>query len=863
MKKINYFLASMLLPMAFSVAFTACAVTDGESSSNMTENSTSTSVESIATPVVTLNADRSVSWAKVDGATGYVVNVNGQDGATITQTSYAPFTTVGNYVIKVRAISANTESEWSNEVSYSIFAVTLTTGEGYTLTGVNTVFGGDAYTFKLTQDANTQGTPVVKANGTVLTGENGTYTISNVSANQTITVEGISKKMYAVTKSTGDGYTVTGAESVEHGGNYAFTLNVDEAYSNSTVVVKVNGEIVTAAEGTYTVANVTEALSITVEGVEKNSYAVTPPTAHDAYTFNGAVSVLHGEEYNFTLSINTGYDASGVVVKVNGAPITATEGTYTVTNVTGALEITVEGLNVASYDVTLPTNGVGYTVDGAATVQHGATYTFTVTLDEAYNKSDITVKANGIIVEAVSGSYSVASVTEALTITVEGVLENSYTVSVPTSAQYTVEGANSVAHGGTATVTITPANAEDMLVVKNGATVLTGEANVYTLENVTADIELTVEVVGIANQLLYASAWDGLYTADNSVEGDHIEVWNGAKLQADYLQKVWEAGYTHLVFHSVSSAATGRYIWNNGASSDDKYMIWANNRTEYDVRIDLNEFKNADGSFNYLLNELGVNAVISNVRLYKSQETLDNWTKSTTNMYFAKEGDVYVLATNDGAGANVHSTADWLKAYMPAGKNEMLVYGNVLTSGSANLVVGTGGLWHAKPSDSNYWLSDQGSAWSSELSFYVGTDGGNAMTAEFKMVGATVGYVSQNGNGFDVVEDAATKFEAKVSTKESGDYVYLTELIKKWKTAGYTKALLTMTTEESGTNLSSAAIWCGDGSDWFDKPAGETDTAHRITKLIDFSKLTEEEQFYLLISGSAVTDMTISLTIYE
>ena len=152
-------------------------------------------------------------------------------------------------------------------------AVTLTPGDGYTLTGEATVEDGKDYSFTVTiaDDYEMEDNFVVKANGETLTaGESGSYTVENVTADLTITVEGVVKKQaasHAVTLTPGEGYTLNGEATAEDGKDYTFTVTVSEGYDAANMVVKVNGEEVTAVDGIYTVEKVSSDLTITVEGV--------------------------------------------------------------------------------------------------------------------------------------------------------------------------------------------------------------------------------------------------------------------------------------------------------------------------------------------------------------------------------------------------------------------------------------------------------------------------------------------------------------------------------------------------------------------------------------------------------------------
>ena len=78
-------------------------------------------------------------------------------------------------------------------------------------------------------------------------------------------------KPHTVTLTAGEGYTLTGEASVTSGSDYTFTVAISEGYEKEdTFAVKANGGALTAGEdGSYTVANVTADLTITVEGVKK------------------------------------------------------------------------------------------------------------------------------------------------------------------------------------------------------------------------------------------------------------------------------------------------------------------------------------------------------------------------------------------------------------------------------------------------------------------------------------------------------------------------------------------------------------------------------------------------------------------
>ncbi len=118
-----------------------------------------------------------------------------------TKTNVKTYTSVNALVSEVTSLdSANGWSEYWSYSSGTIyfgetplgtpkqeFTVTLPTGDGYTVTGANTVLEGDNYTFTVGVIDGYE-ISVVKNGDTVLSGANGTYTVEKVSADIVIKV---------------------------------------------------------------------------------------------------------------------------------------------------------------------------------------------------------------------------------------------------------------------------------------------------------------------------------------------------------------------------------------------------------------------------------------------------------------------------------------------------------------------------------------------------------------------------------------------------------------------------------------------------------------------------------------------------
>ncbi len=463
----------------------------------------------------------------------------------------------------------------------------------------------------------------------------------------------------------GDGYEVRGENKIVYGEDYTFEVIKAEGYDKSELTVKVNGNAVEKGEnGKYIVKAVKENLVITVEGAKKNTYTVTLPTSV-AFTATGKNTVEYGEDYTFVLKISDRYDKTNLSVKVNGAAVNAeADGeTYVVKAVKTDLTVTVEGLDIRTYDVTL-TSGTGYELRGEDKAEHGGDYTFELVLSEGYTDSVPVVKVNGEAVEAgEDGKYTVGNVSGEIVITVENVKINVYTVSVKEGEGYTVDGeiSKEVNYGESVSFAVAETNAEDIIKVFNGEEEIVLVDGVYTLENVKANAELTVRVYDLASQMFTAinlpkTEYDGYVSVGCRV----------MSIDSAWVEKVIKAGYTHLKFDTkltggVSISLTHGVTWN-------KY--WKSLDATDTVRIDLAEFKDENAYYGWSMevrdsagNQTDGVVELYNPTLIRSEETA-KWTKSNSSIYCAEEDGYIVLDTRcSGNDAHVLSSEAFCAKY--------------------------------------------------------------------------------------------------------------------------------------------------------------------------------------------------------
>ena len=361
-------------------------------------------------------------------------------------------------------------------------AVTLTSGEGYTLTGEATVEDGKDYSFTVTiaDDYEMEDNFVVKANGETLTaGESGSYTVENVTADLTITVEGVVKKQaagHAVTLTPGEGYTLTGEATAEDGKDYTFTVTVAEGFvKNGAFAVKADGTALKANEdGSYTVKAVAADLTITVEGVmtppanglsafavgddsdssTANKYEFTP--AFDPAVKEYTVGVPDSNKFIYAWAIRDSGLSSEAVIKAAYTSVTNSKKTTKVITSNSATGVRLTGATVA--------DAVGNTV--TITVTDGD-YSDSYTVNIVRTDPTLTSLSLG----NVKLDKTFASAEKAYTATTA---EESVTVAaVPKSEGYTV-----TVNGGTDNV-VALAMGENVIeiVVQNAR----GDKNTYTI----------------------------------------------------------------------------------------------------------------------------------------------------------------------------------------------------------------------------------------------------------------------------------------------------------------------------------------------------------------------------------------------
>ena len=247
---------------------------------------------------------------------------------------------------------------------------------------------------------------------------------------------------------TGGSINPSGGVSVTHGNVKTFTITSEAGYEISDVLV--DGTSVGAVSN-YTFTDVIEnhTISATFALVE---YVITATAGTGgSISSSGDVSVTHGNDKTFTITPETGYEISDVLV--DGTSVGAVSN-YTFTDVIENHTISAT-FSLVDYVITASA-GTGGSINpsGDVSVTHGSDKTFTITPETGYEISDVLV--DGTSVGAVT-SHTFDDVTENHTISVTfSLVEYVITATAGTGGSISPSGDVSITHGSDKTFTITP-----------------------------------------------------------------------------------------------------------------------------------------------------------------------------------------------------------------------------------------------------------------------------------------------------------------------------------------------------------------------------------------------------------------------
>jgi hypothetical protein len=398
----------------------------------------------------------------------------------------------------------NILQNYNLEATFQIntYEITATAGVGGSISPLGTTLYqyGQSVEYVATADNGRFITSIIVDGEAVVFDANATvWTVpfTNIAANHTIQVL-FGQNEYTITATAGAGGTIspTGALTVNYGANSVYTITPNAGYEIASVLVDgVNVGALPAYTFTNIAANHT--ISATFVHLQYTLYASVNNTAAGTITPNGITNKYYGESQTYTLTTNTGYTRTNVLV--NGVPVTVSNNQFTVSNIMeNKTIVAMYERNTYNVTVTQPTNGV-ITPAGVTTVNHGSNMTFTVTPNTGYEIQNIkkdgtnvpttqySVNANGM------ATYTLTNITANTAITATMLVKTfTITATAGSNGSITPSGTEIVNYGNSKTYTITPSAGYQIANVKiDGVSV--GAISTYTFTNVRTNHTISAE----------------------------------------------------------------------------------------------------------------------------------------------------------------------------------------------------------------------------------------------------------------------------------------------------------------------------------------------------------------------------------
>lgn len=416
----------------------------------------------------------------------------------------------------------------------------------------------------------------VRANGTVVDPEtNGSYKVS-ANAKTTITVS-VSPKPFTVngpTVSDGYKYAAVTSNPVTYGGSFQFYVTPNNGFPDPEVNITGTAKLQALSGNLYIINDIRSNINITVDQAEANKYSVTLPegTGYEAELVGTESSFTYGTNAEFTVTATTGYKVTSVTATTNGVTTTlnATNGKYSV-NVKGdtIINVAVQKLNhpvTYEYDET----SSAFTVKkGAASAEHGSSYTFYVIPTAGY--SDPIVKVNSVETKPVNGTQYAIDITKVTNIEITAGTQHQYDIKLidGDGFVYNHDGFDlKVNHGDNFVfdVTLLPEYSNSTPIVSVDGTQITKNANgKYEISNITAN--KTVTVSGVQKNAYRVTLKNG----------------NGYKLETTYNTLV-TSGDEFVFSVNVASGFGGNYSVQVKLGETTKTLP-KNDNNEYNIKV--------------------------------------------------------------------------------------------------------------------------------------------------------------------------------------------------------------------------------------------------------------------------------------
>lgn len=371
---------------------------------------------------------------------------------------------------------------------------------------------------------------------------NGRYTISNISEPLTINFENISIRKITIsftqyeqlTFKSENGQTLPERNEISYNDSFKFRIELSKHYSNSKIEVYREDDSEKPIEPEkeyYTLSNLQKNVKIYVKGIEPNEYTITlkgDTNALDYYNqfengepLNSIQKVSYGKNFSFKIVPKEGYNISNIKVYDKPASINSPQiqvlpvnGVYTIENINEDHTITTSNPEKSLCKIEFRTlegarlmDSSGNNIGNQIEVNYGSDYSFELSLDSDYSKSNPTVTVKGEatpVIPSANGTYTIPKIKNNLIVEISNITKNTYKATfTPTegviyknSKNKPFTEAQDVEYNGSFYFKISLMDAYDRsvpIVLINGEKTLSENGGVYNLENIRDDVVISVK----------------------------------------------------------------------------------------------------------------------------------------------------------------------------------------------------------------------------------------------------------------------------------------------------------------------------------------------------------------------------------
>jgi hypothetical protein len=345
------------------------------------------------------------------------------------------------------AIAANHTIAASFAIDEFTITASAGTNGGISPSGSVAASYGSTPSFTITPNTGYHIADVLVDNASV--GAVASYTFSAIAANHTIAASfAIDEFTITASAGTNGGISPSGSVAASYGSTPSFTITPNTGYHIADVLVD-NVSVGAVASYTFSAvaANHTIAASFAIDEFTITASAGT----NGGISPSGSVTASYGSTPSFTITPNTGYHISDVLVDdtsvgaVSSYTFSAVEANHTISASFAIDEFTITA--------SAGTNG-GISPSGPVAASYGSTPSFTITPNTGYHIADVLV--DNVSVGAVA-SYTFSAVAANHTIAASFAIDEfTITASAGTNGGISPSGSVTASYGSTPSFTITP-----------------------------------------------------------------------------------------------------------------------------------------------------------------------------------------------------------------------------------------------------------------------------------------------------------------------------------------------------------------------------------------------------------------------